>query len=155
MIAHPILGHASPDTSNCRANCWILRHKTHNHTINTTYNNPLDTTDKILNTDHPTQVSSTLQILESLAGDTPGLMVVPDIISVTEVDGVNARNRVTRDPGDNLVAGGRRSGGAAAADAGHNPVPITGTRKRTCDISRSSDKTHKKIRDENGTIRKW
>ena len=32
---------------------------TSDHTINTTDNNPLDTTDKILNTDHPTQVPST------------------------------------------------------------------------------------------------
>ena len=58
-----------------------------------------------------------------------------------------------RDPGDDPGIGVLILVGAEA-DAGRNPVPITGTRKRTRDTSRSPDKTHKKIRDENGTIRK-
>ena len=125
---------------------------TSDHTVNTTDNNPLDTTDKILNTD-PTQAPSTLQILESLAGDTPRRMVVPDIVSDADVDGIDTRNRMIRDPGDDPDIGVSIPAGAEA-DAGRNPVPITGTRKRTRDTSRSTDKTHKKIRDENGTIRK-
>ena len=126
---------------------------TSDHTVNSTDNNPLDIADKILNTDHPTQVPSTLQTLESLAGDTPRRLVVPDTVSDADVDGVDTRNRMIRDPGDDPGIGVLTPVGAEA-DAGRNPVPITGIRKRTRNTSRSPDKTHKKIRDEDGTIRK-
>ena len=126
---------------------------TSDHTVNTTDNNPLDTTNKILNTDHPTQAPSTLQILESLAGDTPLQKVVLDIVSDADIDGIDTRNRMIRDPGDDPDIGVSIPAGAEA-DAGRNPVPNTGTRRRNRNTSRSPDKTHKKIRDENGTIRK-
>ena len=125
---------------------------TSDHTVNTTDNNPLDTTDKILNTDHPPQVPSTLQILESLAGDTPRQLVVPDTVSDADVDGIDTRNRMIRDPGDDPGIGVSTPVGAEAV-ARQNPVPNTGTRKRTRDTSRSPDKTHKKVRDDDGTIR--
>ena len=125
---------------------------TSDHTVNTTDNNPLDTTDKILNTDHPPQVPSTLQILESLAGDTPRQLVVPDTVSDADVDGIDTRNRIIRDPGDDPDIGVLTQVGAEAVD-GQNPVPNTGTRKRTRDDSLSPDKTHKKVRDDDGTIR--
>ena len=130
----------------------LLDVDTQDHTVNTTDNNPLDTTDKILNTDHPPQVPSTLQILESLAGDTPRQLVVPDTVSDADVDGIDTRNRMIRDPGDDPGIGVLTPVGAKAV-AGQNPVPNTGTRKRTRDTSRSPDKTHKKVRDDDGTIR--
>ena len=125
---------------------------TSDHTVNTTDNNPLDTADKIFYTDHPPQVPSTLQILESLAGDTPRQLVVPDTVSDADVDGIDTRNRIIRDPGDDPGIGVLTPVGAEAV-AGQNPVPNTGTRKRTRDTSRSPDKTHKKVRDDDGTIR--
>ena len=78
---------------------------------------------------------------------------MPDTVSDADVDRVDTRNRMIRDPGDDPGIGLLTPGGAEA-DAVQKPVSITGTRKHTRDTSRSPDKTHKKIRDEDGTIRK-
>ena len=94
-------------------------------------------------------------------------MEVPDIVPATDQDGVDTRNLETRDPGGDpsfpiptkthiypSPDGGESNKDTAAGDACDTPVPNKVTRKRTHNTSRSPDKTHKKIIDENGTIRK-
>ena len=85
----------------------------------------------------------------------------------TDQDGADTRNLETRDPGGDpfvttfvetriqlpLDLGESKEGGAAGV-VRNTPVPNKGTRKHARDTSRSPDTVHKKIVDENGTVRK-
>ena len=141
---------------------------TQDHTTDTTDNNPLDISVKILNTDHHSQPPSTLQILESLdEGESDLVVEVSDHMLVIDRSGADTWNVETRDPGGDPVATisvetriqlppdlGESKGRGASGVARNTPVPNKGTRKRARDTSRSPDTVHKKIVDENGTVRK-
>ena len=153
---------ATPDTSE------LLAIGTQYHTSDTTDNNPLDTSDKILNTDHPIQASPTLRILESLAdGGLNHEIDESNSMPGGDLDGVDTRNLEFRDLSvDPSTTVSDRAQNPTAPDSGINrPVRDMGvstdtratysvTRKRVRDASMSPDTTHKKIVDENGTIRK-
>ena len=94
-------------------------------------------------------------------------MEVSDHTLVIDRSGADTRNLETRDPGGDLVAAtsvetriqpppdlGESKGRGASGVARNTPVPNKVTRKRARDISRSPDTVHKKIVDENGTVRK-
>ena len=146
----------------------LLDIDTQDHTTDTTDNNPLDISVKILNTDHHSQPPSTLQILESLDEDESDLAVeVSDHTLVIDRSGADTRNLETRDPGGDLAATtsvetriqlpldlGESRGRGASGVASNTPVPNKVTRKRARDTSRSPDTVHKKIIDEKGTVRK-
>ena len=146
----------------------LLAIGTQDHTSDTTDNNPLDTSDKILNTTHPFQTSPTLRIFESLADDGPDHEIdESNSMPGGDLDGVNTRNLEFRDLSvDPSTTVSDRAQKPTALDSGINgPVRDMGvsadtratynvTRKQVRDASMSPDTTHKKIVDENGTIRK-
>ena len=77
----------------------LLDIDTQDHTTDTTDNNPLDISIKILNTDHHSQPPSTLQILESLdEGESDLVVEVSDHTPVIDRNGADTRNLETQDP---------------------------------------------------------
>ena len=171
-VGHGIVDHShdlhSGHPRHDRLPSELLAISTQDHTSDTTDNNPLDISDKILNTDHPIQASPTLRILESLADDGPDHEIdESNLMPGGGHDGVNTQNLEFRDlsvdPSTTDSDGAHKS---TVQHSGTNgPIRDMGvsadtrathsvTRKRVRDASISPDKTHKKIVGENGTIRK-
>ena len=101
-VGHGIVDHShdlhSGHPRHDRLPSELLAISTQDHTSDTTDNNPLDISDKILNTDHPIQASQTLRILESLADDGPDHEIdESNLMPDGGHDGVNTENLEFRD----------------------------------------------------------
>ena len=111
----------------------LLAIGTQDHTSDTTDNNPLDISDKILNNDHPIQASQTLRILMSLADDGPDHEIDESNLMLDGgLDGVDTRNLEFRDLSvdPSTTVSGRA----------HNPtVPDSGTKGPVRDMGVSAD----------------
>ena len=131
-------------------------HPRQDHTSDTTDNNPLDTSDKILNTAHPIQASPNLRIFKSLTDHGPDHEIdESNSLPGDDLDGVDTRNLEFRDlsvdPSTNISD---RAQNPTAPDSGINgPVRDMGvsadtwatynvTRKQVRDASMSPDTTH-------------
>ena len=150
-VGHGIVDHShdlhSGHPRHDRLPSELLAIGTQDHTSDITDNNPLDISDKILNTDHPIQASPTLRILESLADDGPDHEIdESNLMSDAGLDGVDTQNLEFRD----LSVDPSTTG----SDGAHNPtVQDSGTNGPVRDMGVSADTratysvTRKRVQD--------